>query len=77
MSNVLWNKILLEEFERLAGLSELEQDIIKGKMRGQTRVEQSMRLGISIATLDRHVARLKRKYDAVQPYSDILPKRIK
>lgn len=77
MSNVLWNRILLDEFVRLAELSDIEQDIIKGKMRGQTRVEQSIRLGISLATLDRYVARLKRKYDAVQPYSQILPKRIK
>lgn len=75
MSNVLWNRILLDEFVRLAELSDIEQDIIKGKMRGQTRVEQSIRLGISLATLDRYVARLKRKYDAVQPYSNILPKR--
>ena len=32
---------------------------------------------MSLAAIDRIVARLKRKYDAVQPYSDKLPVRKK
>lgn len=76
MNNVMWNQVFLDEFTRLAGLSDLEQDIIKGKMWGHSRIELSMKYNISIATLDRKIAKLKKKYDSVQPYSSILPKRI-
>lgn len=72
---VLWNTIVLEEFSKLAGLSELEYEIMKTRMQGMTRVEQSLKFQISLASVDRIISRLKVKYDSVQKHSDVLPPR--
>lgn len=72
---VLWNKPILDEFSRLAGLSEIEYEIMKTRMQGMTRVEQSLKFKMSLASIDRIISRLKVKYDSVQPHSNILPPR--
>lgn len=72
---VLWNKIVLEEFIRLASLTKEEEMIMRTRLAGWTRTRQSMELGMSMATLDRAIKRLKIKYDNVQKYSVILPPR--
>lgn len=72
---VPWNKIILEEFINLAMLTTEEEEIMRTRIAGWTRVEQSNKLGMSLATVDRHIRRLKIKYDSVQKYSPILPPR--
>lgn len=72
---VPWNKIILEEFINLAMLTTEEEEIMRTRIAGWTRVEQSNKLGMSLATVDRHIARLKVKYDRVQKYSPLLPPR--
>ncbi len=72
---VPWNKIIVEEFIKLATLSDDEINILKTRALGWTITKQSMTFGISESTINRIVYRLKLKYDAVQPYSDILPPR--
>lgn len=72
---VPWNKIVLEEFIRLAMLSKDEEAIMRTRVAGWTRTQQSMELGMSLATVDRIIKRLKIKYDKVQPYSPLLPPR--
>lgn len=72
---VPWNKIILEEFLRLAALTPDEEHIMRTRVAGWSRTRQAMELGMSIATVDRIIARLKTKYDAVQKYSAILPPR--
>lgn len=72
---VNWNLIILEEFVRLASLTEEEEQIMRTRIRGKTVTQQSMELGMSVSKVNRIIARLKVKYDNVQPYSDILPPR--
>lgn len=72
---VIWTKIILEEFIELANLDETEEMIMRTRAAGWTRTEQSMKLSLSLATVDRIIKRLKAKYDQVQPYSVLLPPR--
>lgn len=72
---VMWNKIILEEFIELATLTKDEEMIMRTRVAGWTRTEQSMKLGMSLSSIDRIINRLKKKYDNVQPYSPILPPR--
>lgn len=72
---VLWSKVILEEFIKLAALTPDEEHIIRMRVAGCSRTETSMKLGLSLATVDRAIKRLKIKYDAVQKYSPLLPPR--
>lgn len=72
---VRWNKVILEEFISLANLTEAEEIVIRTRVAGWSRLEQCERLGISTATLDRIISRLKRKYDDCAEYSVLLPPR--
>lgn len=72
---VPWSKIILETFIAEAMLSKEEEEIMRTRVAGWSRVEQSMKLGMSLSTVDRLIARLKVKYDNVQKYNPILPPR--
>lgn len=72
---VPWNKIILEEFIEQAILTKEEEEIIRTRVAGWTRVEQSMKFGMSIQKVDRIIANLKEKYDNVQKYDVLLPPR--
>lgn len=72
---VPWNKIILEEFIRLASLSKEEEEVMRTRVAGWTVTEQSMKLGMSVSKVNKITQRLKVKYDGVQPYSCILPPR--
>ena len=72
---VPWNKIIVEEFCSLAALTDDEEKVLRTRVAGWTRTKQSMEFGMSMATLDRIIKRLKVKYDKVQKYSVILPPR--
>lgn len=72
---VPWNKIIYDEFVRLGDLNEFEQRLLKDRMQGKTITEQSLLYNVSTATISRTIARLKVKYDHVQPHSDKLPPR--
>ena len=72
---VPWSKVILEAFIEEACLSKDEEMVMRTRVAGWSRTEQSMKLGMSLATIDRIIARLKKKYDAAQKYSAILPPR--
>lgn len=72
---VAWNKIILEEFVRIGGLTSIEEEVIRTRVAGWTRTEQSIKLGLSVPTIDRAIKRCKVKYDNAQKYSPILPPR--
>lgn len=74
---VLWNKPLLDEFCRLAMLSDEERTIMEGRLKGESIVCMSMKYSMSESKINKMIARLKIKYDSVQPYSAILPERKK
>ena len=72
---VPWGKIILEEFIAQAELTDLEEQIMRTRVKGWSRVKQADYFNISLSTLDRIIKRLKKKYDAAQKYSPILPPR--
>ena len=72
---VPWNKVILERFIELAILTKDEEAIMRTRVAGWTRTEQANKLDMSISTVDKHIAELKRKYDEVQKYDPILPPR--
>lgn len=74
---VPWNKIILEEFIELGCLSQVEEMIMRTRVKGWTIAKQSYELGLSESAIKKTIARLKLKYDKAQKYSPILPPRKK
>lgn len=72
---VPWNKVILEHFIETAMLTEEEESVIRTRVAGWSRVKQSMELGLSTATIDRIIKRLKVKYDNASRIDPILPPR--
>lgn len=72
---VPWNKIILETFIEEAMLSKDEEMIMRTRVAGWSRTKQALELGMSISTVDRIIADLKKKYDNVQKYNPLLPPR--
>ena len=69
---VPWNKIILEEFIRIGGLTETEEIIMRTRVKGWSRVKQADELGMSIASVDRAISS---KYLPAEKFSPILPPR--
>lgn len=72
---VPWSKVIVETFISEAMLTKDEEMILRTRVAGWTRVQQSMQLGMSLSTVDRIINRLKKKYDQVQRYNPLLPPR--
>lgn len=72
---VIWTKFVLERFIEVGGLTKDEEIVMRTRAAGWTRTEQSMKLGMSLATVDRITKRLKVKYDHAQKYDVLLPPR--
>lgn len=77
MKDIIWNKIILNEFIDLACLTETEEKILRTMAAGWSRVKQSMEYNMSVSAIDAVIHTLRKKYDAVQPYSNVLPARRK
>lgn len=75
MKQVFWTKIILDEFFALANLTEFEERIMRTRAAGWTITQQELAFHCSRSTINRTIKVLKCKYDAVQPYSAILPAR--
>ena len=67
------NRVIVEEFDRLAFLTELEKGILVTRAAGKRQYWQTQKYNVSQATVTRAVQRLQRKYDAVKGFSAILP----
>lgn len=74
---VIWTRAVLEEFIRVGGLTDTEETIMRTRAAGMSRVEQSMKLGMSVSSVDRAILRIKKKYDEAAKWSPILPDRHK
>lgn len=67
------NRVLVDEFGRLAFLTPLEMEILTTRAAGKSQKWQEQNLHVSLATINRIVQRLQKKYDAVKEFSAILP----
>lgn len=72
---VPWGKVILEAFIEEAMLTKEEEMIMRTRVAGWTITRQARELGMSEASVNRAISRLKKRYDAVQKYSAILPPR--
>ena len=72
---VPWGKVILEAFIAEAMLTKEEEMIMRTRIAGWTISRQAMEFGMSESSINRTISRLKRRYDAVQKYSVILPPR--
>jgi DNA-binding NarL/FixJ family response regulator len=72
---VPWNKVIVEEFISEAMLTQEEEMILRTRVKGWSRTKQSIELGMSLSSVDKHIAMLKKKYDNVQKYDPLLPPR--
>ena len=72
---VPWNKIIVETFIEEALLTKEEQWVLRTRVAGWSRTKQAMELNISTATVDKVIARLKKKYDKLQVINPLLPPR--
>lgn len=72
---VIWTKLIVETFVSEGNLTKEEEMVLRTRAAGWTRTKQMNEFCMSAATLDRIISRLKKKYDACQKYSTILPVR--
>ena len=72
---VIWTKFILERFIDVGNLTKEEEAVMRTRAAGWTRTEQSMKLGMSLSTIDRIIKRLEVKYDRAQKDDVLLPPR--
>lgn len=72
---VPWNKIIVETFIEEAMLTKDEEWILRTRVAGWSRTKQALELNMSIASVDKIIARLKKKYDGVAKMNPLLPPR--
>lgn len=72
---VPWNKYIVERFCELAMLNKDEEMILRTRVAGWSRTKQADKLSMSVATVDRIIAKLKVKYDDIQKFDPLLPPR--
>jgi hypothetical protein len=77
MKDILWNKIMLREFESLACLSEEETEVLHDWVHGESIVHTSMRCHMGETKVKDIRRTIREKYDAVQVYTPLLPERCK
>lgn len=75
MNDIPWNRIALAEFRSLACLSEEEDIVLQDWAHGKSIVATSMDRNMSPRQVDKHRNQIRKKYDAVQIYSPLLPER--
>lgn len=75
MNDIPWNKIALAEFRSLACLSVDENIVLQDWADGKSVVNTSMTRSMSTRQVDKLRNQIRKKYDAVQIYTPLLPKR--
>lgn len=75
MNDIPWNKIALAEFRSLACLSAEENIVLQDWADRKSVVNTSMARSMSTRQVDKLRNQIRKKYDAVQIYTPLLPKR--
>lgn len=75
MNDITWNKIALAEFRSLACLSAEENIVLQDWADGKSVINTSMSRSMSTRQVDKLRNQIRKKYDAVQIYTPLLPKR--
>ena len=75
MNDIVWNNIMLAEFRSLARLSQEENMVLQDWADNKSVVQTHFSRNISTRTVDRIRNQIRVKYDAVQPFTPLLPQR--
>lgn len=76
MDKIPWNRVILDEFVSLALLTEEEENIVRARAAGWSRVKMCHAFNMSLATVDRTIKTVKTKYEYAKNYSELLPEMI-
>lgn len=76
MDKVPWNRAILNEFISLALLAPRDEKILKARVSGWSQTEMCHKLNVSQATITRTNKKLKKLYESVRKYSEILPENL-
>ena len=77
MHDLVWDKRMIAEFIEQACLTDDEVVVLKDLAYDKSIVETAMKYHMSETRVSDIRKRLRDKYDRVQPYSDVLPPRIR
>lgn len=75
MNDIPWNRIVLNEYRSLCPPTEEEDKILNDWARGKSLVHTAMTYNMSTRLVDKIRRQIREKYDAVQIYTPLLPKR--
>ena len=75
MKDILWDQIMVRDFESLACLSETERAVLHDWAFGKSVTQTAMNRTMCDTTVKDIRKKLRIKYDAVQIYSPLLPER--
>jgi DNA-binding CsgD family transcriptional regulator len=77
MNDLIWDKGMIAEFSNLACLTDEEMIVLNDWAYGKSIVFTAMQHNMSDSKVSDIRGRLRKKYDLVQPRSNILPPRVK
>ena len=63
MKDIVWNKILLEEFLSIATFTEIEEKVLRSKLAGYTISQQADIFNMSVSSINRVLKSIDEKYD--------------
>lgn len=75
MIDILWNSQVLGAMQAHACLTEEEKNVMKDWADGKSVANTSMNRNISDSTVYRIRNRLRRKYDSIQGYANLPPRK--
>lgn len=75
MRDILWDKVMLEDFRRLACLTEDEDMVLPCWAKGWSIAKIAMHCHFSERSVSDKIKAIRRKYDSVCIYSPLLPSR--
>lgn len=77
MKDIQWNRVMIREFKTLACLSDDELSVLHDWAIDNSITETAMKLNMCETKVKDIRKRLREKYDAVEIFTPLLPKRIK
>lgn len=75
MNDIPWNRITLDEYIFLCQPTEAERIVLHDWAAGETVTHTAMTYAMSDSLVEKIRARIRKKYDQVQPYTPLLPER--
>lgn len=75
MKDIVWEKIMVRELESLVFLTDEERIVLHDWANGKSIVSTSMRHHMSERKINNLRNSIRSKYDSVQIYTPLLPKR--